>query len=116
MLNLSSSSFKPRKLYTVMMPKVFLTIQDYGANSPRQIISRKRSLKFDLLHKANVFASITGESTPLKENQEPVKKVIERINCFLHKWVICIKLKMSNFYLEEIKLHKIPIFLMFMRE
>ncbi|QQP52525.1 Uncharacterized protein FKW44_004703, partial [Caligus rogercresseyi] len=64
------------------------------------IDSNKRSLKCVLLHNGNQFASIPlAHSTTLKEKYEVVKYVLDKIQYEQHKWIICVDLKMVNFYL-----------------
>ncbi|QQP36648.1 Uncharacterized protein FKW44_021815, partial [Caligus rogercresseyi] len=64
------------------------------------IDSCNRSLKCVLLHNGNQF---TSHSTTLKEKYEVVKYVLDKIQYEQHKWIICVDLKMVNFYLVSIQ-------------
>ena len=80
-----------------------LGITQYQLNEWRLFIdSSKRSLKCVLLHNGNRYASIpVGHSVTLKESYENVKNVLETLKYNDHGWMICVDLKMMNFFLGQ---------------
>ena len=90
-----------------------LGIQTYVPVDWRLFVdSSKRSLKCVLLHNGNQYASgPLTHSTTMKENYEEIKAVLEKISYYEHSWVICMDLKMVNFFTwTAIGLYEIPMF------
>ena len=77
------------------------------------LIAQKKSLKRVLLHNGNQYGSIPiGHTVTLKKNYENTKVVLERMKYCVHKWLICVDLKMVNFLLGQQGGHtKYPCFL-----
>ena len=75
------------------------------------IDSSKQSLKCVLLHNSNQFASVPlAHLTTLKEKYEVVKYVLEKICYDQHEWLICVDLKMVNFFVATtVQLHQVPM-------
>ena len=75
------------------------------------IDSSKRSLKAVLVHNGNQFASIPlAHSTTLKEKYEAVKYLLEKIRYCQHEWMICVDLKMVNFFVgTAARFHQVPV-------
>ena len=86
----------------------------YRSNDWRLFIDgSKRSHKCVLLHNCNQYGSIPiGHSVTLKENNENIKAVFERLKYCVYQWLICEDLKMVNFLLGQQGGHtKYPCFL-----
>ena len=81
-----------------------LGVPEYEPRGWRLFIdSSKRSLKCVLLHNGNQFASVPiAHSTTLKEKDEAVKYVLEKIGYYQHKWFICVDLKIAKFLLGQL--------------
>lgn len=71
---------------------------DYDANEWRLFIdSSKTSLKAVLLHNGNKLPSLPlAYSAHLKEAYDVMKLILEKINYGLHKWLICVDLKVVS--------------------
>ena len=66
------------------------------------IDSSKRSLKCVLLHNGNQYTSVPiGHSIKLKEEYNYIKRVLEKLKCHEHQWLICVDLKTINFLLGQ---------------
>jgi hypothetical protein len=66
------------------------------------IDSSKRSLKCVLLNNSNKYGFIPiGHSTTMKEECKAISLVLEKINYQEHQCVICVDLKMVNFFLGQ---------------
>ena len=93
-----------------------LGVEDYNPESWRLFIdSSTRSLKCVLLHNTNSHPSIPiGYSTKLKEQHQPMKVVIDKLNYTSHNWPICVDLKMVNYLLgQQSGYTKYPCFICF---
>ena len=78
---------------------LLLDFGQYNASDSWLFIdSSNRSLRCVLLHNTNQYTSIPiGNSSTLKEKQQLIKEVIEKINYVAHNLKISIDLKMVNF-------------------
>lgn len=91
-----------------------LGIPAYNATEWRLFIdSSKRSLKCVLLHNGNLFGAVPiGHSVCLHEEYEDIKRVIDLLQYNMHKWIICVDLKMVCFLLGQQRGYtKYPCFL-----
>ena len=78
-----------------------LGVQQYDPQDWRLFIdSSKRRLKCVLLHNGNLYGSVLGYSTTLKEKYDEIKFVLEKISYKQHQWIICVDLKMVGFLLR----------------
>lgn len=91
-----------------------LGIPSYNATEWRLFIdSSKRSLKCVLLHNGNLFGAVPiGHSVCLREEYEDIKRAIDLLQYHMHKWIICVDLKMVCFLLGQQRGYtKYPCFL-----
>lgn len=91
-----------------------LGIPSYNATEWRLFIdSSKRSLKCVLLHNGNAFGAVPiGHSVYLHEEYEDIKRVIDLLQYHMHKWIICVDLKMVCLLLGQQRGYtKYPCFL-----
>ena len=66
------------------------------------IDSSKRSLKCVLLYNGNKHGSLPiGHSTKMREKQETIAFVLEKLSYYDHQWKICVDLKMVNLLLGQ---------------
>ena len=66
------------------------------------IDSSKRNLKCVLLHIVNKFSSIPiGHSLTLEEKYKNTKLVLDKIQYYEHRWLICVDFKMVNYLLGQ---------------
>ena len=77
------------------------------------IDSSKRTFKCVLLHNSNMYVPIPiGHSITLKDKYDAIKTVLQHIKYEHHQWVICVNLKMVNFFLgQQSGYTKFPCFL-----